>query len=53
MMVIQESVLCDLCSNASRGIQLPGKRICFDCASDDPELVKEIIETMMAEGGMK
>lgn len=64
MITLQESVLCDLCSNAGRGVKLPGKRVCLDCASDDAELMKEIvklvmpemaakIETMIANGGIK
>ena len=36
---LQQSILCDLCSNAGRGVKLPGKRICFDCAQSDAELV--------------
>jgi hypothetical protein len=39
---LQENLLCDVCSNAGRGVKFPGKQICLECAGDDAELVKEI-----------
>jgi hypothetical protein len=46
---IRESVLCDLCSNAGRGVKLPGKKICLDCAQADAELVRQIVHVVMPE----
>ncbi len=46
---LRESVLCDLCSNVGRGVKLPGKKICLDCAGDDPELVAAIVRVAMPE----
>jgi hypothetical protein len=46
---ILASVLCDLCSNVGRGVKLPGKTICLDCASDDPALVEQIVRVSMPE----
>jgi len=39
---LQQSILCDVCSNAGRGVKLPGKKICLDCAGNDPELVRQM-----------
>jgi hypothetical protein len=61
---IQNSVLCSRCSNAQRGVVLPDGPLCFDCASDNPALVKQIVraampdmarqlETAIAEAGIK
>ena len=33
---LQQSILCDVCSNAGRGVKLLGKKICLDCAGNDP-----------------
>jgi hypothetical protein len=46
---IQQSILCDICSNVHRGVKLPGKKICLDCAADDPELVVQIVRHVMPE----
>ena len=40
---LQESILFDLSSNFGRGVILPGRCICLDCAQDDFELVVEIV----------
>jgi hypothetical protein len=29
---IHDSILCDLCQNAGKGLILPGRSICLDCA---------------------
>jgi hypothetical protein len=50
---IEPSVLCDVCSNAGRGVKLPGKKICLDCAGDDPELVVQIVHLVMPEMAAK
>lgn len=52
-MEFQESVLCDLCSNAGRGVKLKGKRICLDCVQDDIELVKEVVRMAMPDMAAK
>lgn len=63
-MDIQESILCDLCSNVGKGVKTRGKMICFDCAQSDSELVREIVraampelseklETMISNGGIR
>lgn len=46
-MEILESILCDLCSNAGRGVQLQGKRVCLDCCQDSPALVVELVHVVM------
>lgn len=50
---LQESLLCDLCSNVGRGVKLPGRSVCLDCAGDDAELVKEIVRMVMPEMAAK
>ena len=50
---LQQSILCDVCSNAGRGVKLPGKKICLDCAADDAELVKEIVRVVMPDMAAK
>ena len=43
---LQENLLCDVCSNAGRGVKLPGKKMCLD---NDPELVRQIVHHVMAD----
>ena len=50
---IQPSILCDLCQNANRGLILPGRKICLDCASDDAELLVEIVRAVMPKFAAK
>ena len=48
---LQRSILCDLWSNGGRGVKLPGRSICLDCAQADAELVREIVHFVMPEMG--
>ena len=50
---LQQSILCDVCSNAGRGVKLLGKKICLDCAGNDPELVRQIVHHVIAEMAQK
>jgi hypothetical protein len=50
---LQENLLCDVCSNAGRGVKFPGKQIRLECAGDDAELVKEIVRVAMPEMARK
>jgi hypothetical protein len=50
---LRENLLCDVCSNAGRGVKLPDKMICLDCAGDDPELVVQIVHLVMPEMAAK
>ena len=44
-----ESIECGACGTLSRGIKLPGGKLCFDCCSNDPELVRQIVFALNPE----
>jgi hypothetical protein len=44
-----ESVLCDSCSNANRGVRVSGWAICLHCIQDDVGLLKQIVRLAMPE----
>jgi hypothetical protein len=46
----RSSVLCDRCFNAGKGVKLPGRALCLDCAGDDAELLKEIVNQIQSCG---
>jgi hypothetical protein len=52
-LIFKRVFLCDLCSNAGRGVKLPGRYVCLDCAQDDAELLVEIFRVVLPEFSAK